>query len=105
MKLLLVLVLTLILVPSAFATVTVSKVDCPIQFEGRVKEIVHSVGPNSAFALQSVIFENIKTLKGEVSSQPVVELLENGPFKLLEGEVYLVQLRQGRVCWIDVIEQ
>ena len=85
----------------AFGTVTVGTIDCPVQFEGRVEEIVESVGTKNAYSIQSVIFRNQQTLKGEASEQISVEMLENGPFKLRRGEEYRVQLRDGRICWIE----
>lgn len=87
----------------SFATVTVGNVDCPVQFEGRVEEIVKGVGSSSAFALQSVIFKNLSTVKGEVEEQVAVEMLEHGPFEIERGEDYRVQLRDGRVCWVEKI--
>lgn len=87
----------------SFATVTVGQPDCPVQFEGRVEEIIQSVGSSSAFSTHSVVFKNLSTLKGEVSEQVAVELLENGPFEIERGEDYRVQLRDGRVCWVEKI--
>jgi hypothetical protein len=95
------LLLAVLMLSSAFATVTIGKIDCPVQFEGRVEEIVQSVGTRGAFSTQSVIFKNQQTLKGEVASQVAVEMLENGPFKMQPGEDYRVQLREGRICWIE----
>lgn len=85
----------------SFATMTVQTVDCPVQFEGRVQEVIKSVGPSSPFATQTVIFQNNRTLKGEVKSQVPVEILENGPIHIEEGKDYSVQLRSGRVCQIE----
>ena len=87
----------------SFATVTIGKVDCPVQFEGRVEEIIQSVGSSSAFSTQSVVFKNLSTLKGEVPVQVSVEMLEHGPFEIERGEDYRVQLRQGRLCWVEKI--
>ncbi len=98
----------LIIVMSLFsylslATVTVENVDCPVQFEGRVQEVIKSVGPSSPFAIQTVIFQNNRTIKGNVKSQIPVEILENGPIHVEEGKDYSVQLRSGRVCQIESI--
>ena len=87
----------------SFATVTVGNVDCPVQFEGRVEEIVKSVGSSSAFSTQSVIFKNLSTIKGDIEDQVAVEMLEHGPFEIERGEDYRVQLREGRVCWVERI--
>jgi hypothetical protein len=96
--------LSLILLSSfSFATVTIGKVDCPVQFEGRVEEIIQSVGSKQAFSTQSVVFKNQHTIKGDVGEQVAVEMLEHGPFKIERGEDYRVQLREGRVCWVEEI--
>lgn len=87
----------------SFATVTVGNGDCPVQFEGRVEEIVKSVGSSSAFSTQSVIFKNLSTIKGDIEDQVAVEMLEHGPFEIERGEDYRVQLREGRVCWVERI--
>lgn len=87
----------------SFATVTVGKVDCPVQFEGRVENIVTGVGTSSAFTTQKVIFKNLSTLKGEVDEDVAVEMLEHGPFEIERGEDYRVQLRNGHVCWVEKI--
>lgn len=89
--------------PLAFSTVTVDNLDCPTQFEGRVKEVIKSVGPSSPFSTQTVIFQNNRTLKGEVKDQLAVEVLQNGPIQVEEGHDYAVQLRSGRVCQIESI--
>ncbi len=87
----------------SFATVTIGKVDCPVQFEGRVEDVIKSVGSSSAFSTQSVIFKNLSTQKGDVKDQIAVEMLEHGPFEIEQGEDYRVQLRDGRVCWVEKI--
>lgn len=87
----------------SFATVTVGNVDCPVQFEGRVEDFITGVGTSSAFATHNVVFKNLSNLKGDASEQVVVEMLEHGPFELERGEDYHVQLREGRVCWIEKI--
>ncbi len=93
--------LILVLISPSFATVTAGHADCPTQFEGRAQEIIEAVGPDSAFARQTVIFTNKQTLKGEVAAQIPVEVLKHGPIEVIKGEDYLVQLRNGQVCWIE----
>lgn len=87
----------------AFATMTVEKVDCPEQFEGRVQEIIESIGPTSAYSTQTVVFKNLHTLKGDVSEQVAIEVLKHGPISFEQGEDYQVQVRNGRICWIEKI--
>lgn len=86
-----------------FATVTVGKVDCPQKFEGRVQVIIDSVGPSSAFQTHRVVFKNLHTLKGDVSEQVQVDLLKYGGIDVEAGQDYQVQVRDGRVCWIQKI--
>jgi hypothetical protein len=97
-------ILSVLLMASfSFATVTIGKVDCPDQFEGRVKEILDGVSTGSAFSTHMVIFKNLSTIKGKISPQMEIEMLEHGPFELEVGEDYHVQLRNGRVCWVEKI--
>ncbi|MBA2405392.1 MAG: hypothetical protein H0V66_11520 [Bdellovibrionales bacterium] len=91
----------LLLTSFSFATMTAGKVDCPVQFEGRVEDFIKGVGTSSAFATHTVVFKNLATLKGNLNEQVAIEILEHGPFELVRGEDYHVQLRDGRVCWIE----
>jgi hypothetical protein len=97
------LLAALLMTSFSFATMTVGKVDCPVQFEGRVEDFIKGVGTSSAFATHTVVFKTLSALKGEVGDQVAVEVLEHGPFELERGEDYHVQLREGRVCWIEKI--
>lgn len=97
------LLAVLVMSSFSFATVTIGKIDCPVQFEGRVESIVGEVGADSALSTQKVVFKNLSTLKGEVDDQVAIEMLEHGPFKIESGEDYHVQLREGRVCWVEKI--
>lgn len=82
-------------------TMTVGVPDCPVQFEGRVKEIIEPLGAVDIFSTNRVIFENQRSLKGETDDQVVLEVLQNGPFKLTAEKDYRVQLRNGKLCWIE----
>ncbi len=84
---------------SAFASLT-SGGKCPTEFEGVVKEIIPSVGPSQAFALQRVIFE---TTDGSVDAQKQVDVLQNGGFDIERGKEYHVEMRNGRLCRIEQI--
>lgn len=86
---------------SAFATVTVANPDCPTQFEGKVKEIIKEVGPEQPLGFQKVIFENHHTLKGDAPSRVLLDVLQNGPFAVESGEDYRVQMKNGKLCWIE----
>ena len=73
---------------------------CPTEFQGKVKEIIPSVGPSSAFSTMKVIFVK----DGEDDSDPViVDVLENGPFEIERDKDYHVETRSGRVCKIEQI--
>lgn len=88
---------------SSMATVTVAGVDCPVQFEGRVAEVIEPVGSVEALSMNSIVMENRHTIKGEVTDKVTFEILQNGPFKIQPEHEYRVQLRNGRVCWIEEI--
>jgi hypothetical protein len=87
----------------AFATVTVGNMDCPTQFEGRVSQKIEPMGAQTGFATDKVVFINNRTIKGEVDEKVFVDVLKEGPFDLEQGEDYQVQLRDGKVCWIEKI--
>lgn len=88
---------------SSMATVTVAGVDCPVEFEGRVAEVIAPVGSIEALSMDSIVMENRHTIKGEASDKVTFEILHNGPFKIQPNQEYRVQLRNGRVCWIEEI--
>lgn len=87
----------------SWATVTVGVEDCPVQFEGRVKEIIEPVGATDYFSTSKVVFDNERTLKGEVGEQVLLNILQNGPFKVEAQKEYRVKLRNGKLCWIEEI--
>lgn len=100
------LVITLMVMISGlplWATVTAGASDCPTHFEGKVKEIIGPVGASSFFSANKVVFENQRTLKGEVDQQVLLDVLQNGPFKVEPDKEYLVQLRHGKLCWMEEI--
>lgn len=88
---------------SSWATVTVGTNDCPLQFEGKVKEIIGPVGPTDIFSSNKVVFENQRSIKGDVEDQVLVDILQNGPFQVENDKEYRVQLRNGKLCWIEEI--
>lgn len=96
-----ILLFSLLLSLQAFATVTAGAPDCPTQFEGTVKQIIKEMGPARTMAIQKVIFQNNHTIKGEANEKVLIDILQNGPFKLEQGEDYRVQLRNGKLCWIE----
>lgn len=83
------------------ATVTVDQPDCPVQFEGRVKQMVEEVGPSNPLSTQKVIFENHSNVKGDAGQTVALDVLKHGPFPIEKGEDYLVQVRDGKLCWIE----
>lgn len=86
---------------NVWSTVTVDQVDCPTQFEGKVKEIMDEVGPSTPLSTQKVIFENQTSLKGNAGETVTLDVLKHGPFEIKAGEDYLVQMRAGKLCWIE----
>lgn len=89
----------------ALATVTAGKPDCPIQFEGKVKQIIAPVGASSAFSKQKIVFTNLQTFKGDAPETVTLDVLKNGPFEIEQGEDYQVQVRDGKLCWIEKSHQ
>lgn len=77
----------------SWGTVTVEQPNCPDEFVSSVKEIVEPVGSISLFSKEKVIFDNNKTL----------DVLMNGPFEIEVGKEYRVQMREGKLCWIEQI--
>jgi hypothetical protein len=87
----------------SWSTVTAGSLDCPTQFEGRVKNIIEPVGSADFFAVNKVVFETTRELKGEVEEQVLLDILQNGPFKVSTDKEYRVQLRDGKLCWMEEI--
>ena len=88
---------------SGWGTIVAGVRECPTQFEGRVKEIIHPLGPSDIFSVDRVIFENNRTLRGDVSDTVSLEILQNGPFQMEVDHNYKVQHRNGKICWIEEI--
>ncbi len=101
MKKLLILGLLSLFSLSSLATVTIDHIDCPEQFEGKVRAIVDDFGPEKVMSFQKVVFDNLHTLKGEVPKHVSLDVLKNGPFAIEAGEEYRVQLNEGKLCWIE----
>jgi hypothetical protein len=88
---------------NVWSTVTVDQMDCPTQFEGKVKEIMDEVGPSNPLSTQKVIFENQATIKGDVGDTITLDVLKHGPFSIEPGQDYRVQMRGDKLCWIEKI--
>lgn len=88
---------------SALASMTSGESACPQKFEAKVKEIIEPVGATQAFAVNTVVFENQKNIRGNTEQQVFLEVLQNGPFKVERGKEYLVQMRNGKLCWMEEI--
>lgn len=102
MKAVITLLAMIISLPS-WSTVTAGAIDCPDHFEGKVKEIIEPVGASHAFSVNKVVFDNQRTLKGEVDEQVLLSVLQNGPFQIESEKEYRVQLRNGKLCWMEEI--
>ncbi len=98
-----VIILVMIFSLPSWSTVTAGVQNCPQQFEGRVKQIIEPVGPSDIFSMNKVVFENNRTLKGEVDEQIQLDILQNGPFLVEAEKEYRVQLRAGQLCWMEEI--
>jgi hypothetical protein len=102
MKSVITLAVLLLSLPS-WSTVTAGAIDCPDHFEGKVKQVIEPVGATNAFSVNQVVFENRQTLKGEVEEQVVLGILQNGPFHIETEKEYRVQIRNGKLCWMEEI--
>ncbi len=102
MKAVITLMVMILSLPT-WATVTAGAQDCPVQFEGKVKEIIEPVGAVDFFSTNKVVFENQRLLKGEVDDQVLLDILQNGPFKIEAEKDYRVHLRNGKLCWMEEI--
>lgn len=102
MKAVITLIVMIFSLPS-WSTVVAGAADCPIQFEGRVKEVIEPAGPTDIFSSNKVVFENLRSLKGEADEQVSLDILQNGPFKVEADKEYRVQLRAGKLCWMEEI--
>lgn len=98
-----VILLMVVFSPSSWSTVTAGAQDCPVQFEGRVKEIIEPVGAVDFFSMNKVVFENLLTIKGDVDEQMLIDVLQNGPFKVEADKEYRVFVRKGKLCWMEEI--
>ena len=99
----LIIVLMIVFSFPSWATVTAGAQDCPTHFEGKVKEIIEPLGSEDFFAANKVVFENHQTIKGSAGDKVLVDILQNGPFKVEADKDYRVQLRDGNLCWIEEI--
>jgi hypothetical protein len=88
---------------NVWSTVTVAQLDCPTQFEGKVKEVMDEVGPSNPLSTQKVIFDNRATIRGNPADIVTLDVLKHGPFAIEAGEDYLVQMRGEKLCWIEKI--
>lgn len=100
MKTAIFLIALIISVPT-WATLTSGAQECPIQFEGKVKQIIEPVGSSGIFSTNKVVFENERTIKGDVDEIVTLDVLQNGPFHLETEKEYRVHVRSGRICSID----
>lgn len=102
MKAVITLIAMIVSLPS-WSTVVAGSMECPDHFEGKVKEIIEPIGPSTAFSVNKVVFDNQRTLKGEVDDQVLLSVLQNGPFHVEAEKEYRVQLRNGKLCWMEEI--
>ncbi len=91
--------LLFLFVPTAFS-VQFSAPSCSKQYLGKVREVQPPKGAVHAFSKNTVIFDVVKKVKGEVSGEERIELLKFGPVSVEVGEVYEVQQESGSVCYI-----
>ncbi len=81
----------------------VPQVDCPTQFRAIASEVREPLDSDGPLAKQTIVFSVEQALKGKVQAREelAVELLKYGPVKVEAGQEYVVQLNQGKLCWIE----
>jgi len=82
------------------------QVNCPTQFRAIASEVREDMGAQSALSKQTIVFSIEESLKGNVTVDDKVEvdLLKFGPMVVEAGREYLVQLNEGKLCWLEVAE-
>ncbi len=90
-------------VQSSWSTVAVPGLDCPVKFKGTIKEIIKPVGADSGFNTDRVLFSVTEEIEGDSGEQVQLDVLQHGPFDFEPGAEYLVQTRNGRLCWVEKI--
>ena len=82
------------------------QVNCPTQFRAIASEVREDMGAQSALSKQTIVFSIAEALKGSISVDDKVEvdLLKFGPLVVEAGREYLVQLNQGKLCWLEAVE-
>ncbi len=84
---------------SAFATVRQG--DCPQEFIGELKLKLEGNYNQKGYEIVQYVFKNLETIRGELEDEVIVELLKFGPFKIEESKNYKIQLKNGKICWIE----
>lgn len=97
-KLLLILLIFLLSSPS-YSTVKSGK--CPEEFIGKLKIKLEVFNSENKFDVNQLVFTNIETIEGEIDEEVILETLKFGPFKFEEERVYRIQMRKGKLCWVD----
>jgi hypothetical protein len=100
------LITCLIWAGPAFGFSIAPKVNCPTQFRAIASEVKDAEGSESSLSKQLIKFSIEESLKGSLALNEIVqvELLKFGPLIVEAGREYLVQLNQGKLCWLEAIE-
>jgi hypothetical protein len=61
-------------------------------------------GATTGLSKQTIIFAIEESIKGAASGSLQVELLKFGPLVVEIGKEYFVQLNQGKLCWLELVE-
>ncbi|MFY7994414.1 MAG: hypothetical protein ACOVP4_14045 [Bacteriovoracaceae bacterium] len=95
------LLISLFLSTSAWAISTVENPNCSQQFVGSVEDVVDDAAIDYSFSKVKVIFKKLRVIKGTIPQNIIVDVLKHGPFEFIKGQIYAVQLQDGRLCWAD----
>lgn len=80
------------------------QIDCPTQVRAIASEVREPEGATTALSKQTIVFAIEETIKGALSGNLEVELLKFGPLVVEIGKEYLVQVNQGKLCWLESVE-
>jgi len=97
------LFLCLIWTGPVWGMAAMAKVDCPLQVKATVQDVQQNYASESPMAMQRVHFTVDETLKGDASSELEVDILKHGPLSVEIGKQYHVQMRDGKLCSLDIL--
>jgi hypothetical protein len=87
------------LLKSAFS-LSIQNQQCPDQAIVKIKSLTNISSSLPKFKVQA---EVMTSKKGQLSKDVHFEILKDGPYKVVEGKNYLIELEEGLVCRIQEV--